>query len=204
MVHLQPSINCYSACIIACYSRRSGVPPIALYSLIPLPAHRFPHDRCSFDVSVCRWACDLRSGCDGATKVATAPRRLCRLNFTELCCGSHIQTPRIDTNHPHHEPKIGLRKIVTSLVAVAALGTAAVATSSAAEARWWGPGWGPGPFIAGAIVGGAVAAAATAPYYSAPYGPYAYYANPTAIMGRHASACGTAIIGSAPATKSAA
>jgi hypothetical protein len=64
-----------------------------------------------------------------------------------------------------------MRKILTALVAVTAIGTAAVATSSTAEARWWGPG----PFIAGAVVGGAVAAAATAPYYYGGYGPYGYY-----------------------------
>jgi hypothetical protein len=64
-----------------------------------------------------------------------------------------------------------MRKVLTSLVAVAAIGGAAVATSGTAEARWWGPG----PFVAGAVVGGAVAAAATAPYYYGGYGPYGYY-----------------------------
>lgn len=71
-----------------------------------------------------------------------------------------------------------MRKILTSLVAVAAIGAAAVGTSSAAEAHGWGPGWGPGPFIAGALIGGAIAAAATAPYYYGGYGPYSYYAHP--------------------------
>jgi len=75
-----------------------------------------------------------------------------------------------------------MRKILTALVAAAAIGVAALATSSTADARWggwhggwrggWGWGWGPGPFVAGAIVGGALAA----PYYYGyyPYGPYAY------------------------------
>jgi hypothetical protein len=68
-----------------------------------------------------------------------------------------------------------MKKLLTSLVAVAAIGAAAVGLSSTAEAHWFGPGWGygPGPFVAGAIVGGAVAAAATAPYYyNGPYAPY--------------------------------
>jgi hypothetical protein len=68
-----------------------------------------------------------------------------------------------------------MRKILTALIAVAALGAAAVATSSTAEARWWGGwGWGPGPFFAGAVIGGALAA----PYYYRgyyPYGPYGGY-----------------------------
>jgi hypothetical protein len=68
-----------------------------------------------------------------------------------------------------------MRKILTGLVAVAALGAAAVVPSSTAEARWWGRGWGwgPGPFFAGAVIGGGLAA----PYYYGyyPYGPYPYY-----------------------------
>ena len=69
-----------------------------------------------------------------------------------------------------------MKKLLTSLAAVAAIGAVAVGFSSTAEAHWYRPGWGPGPFIAGAVVGGAVAAAATAPYYyGGPYyGPYAY------------------------------
>ncbi len=69
-----------------------------------------------------------------------------------------------------------MRKILTALVTVAAIGATTVAMSSTAEARWWGPGWGwgPGPFVAGVVVGGAVAAA-TAPYYYRPYAPYPYY-----------------------------
>jgi hypothetical protein len=69
-----------------------------------------------------------------------------------------------------------MRKILTAVVAVAAIGGAAIGLSSTADAHWYGPGWGwgPGPFVAGAIVGGAVAAAATAPAYY-PYAPYPYY-----------------------------
>ena len=68
-----------------------------------------------------------------------------------------------------------MRKVLTALVMAVGLGAAAVATSSTADARWYGRwGWGPGPFVgglaAGAIVGGALAA----PYYY-PYGPYGYY-----------------------------
>jgi hypothetical protein len=69
-----------------------------------------------------------------------------------------------------------MKKILISLVAVAAIGAAAIGTSSAAQAQGWGPGWGPGPFIAGALIGGAVVAAATAPHYYGGYGPY--YATP--------------------------
>lgn len=64
-----------------------------------------------------------------------------------------------------------MKKILTTVAAVTAVGLAAVSLSSTAEARWWGPG----PFVAGAVVGGAVAAAAARPYYYYPYGPYAYY-----------------------------
>ena len=83
-----------------------------------------------------------------------------------------------------------MRKFLSVLIAVVALGATAVATSGTAEARWgygwhggWGWrggwGWGPGPFVAGALVGGAVAAGAYAPYYYGygpyyPYGPYPY------------------------------
>jgi hypothetical protein len=77
-----------------------------------------------------------------------------------------------------------MKKILTVLVAVAAIGMAALATSSTAEARWgWGGGWGwrgggwgwGGPFVAGAIVGGALAAS---PYYGGYYGYYPYRAYP--------------------------
>jgi hypothetical protein len=74
-----------------------------------------------------------------------------------------------------------MKRIVTAFVAAATIAVAAMATSSAADARPWGwgwrGGWGPGPFVgglvAGAVVGSAVAAA---PYYGYPYGygPYPY------------------------------
>ena len=71
------------------------------------------------------------------------------------------------------------KKLVTCVVAAAAIGAAAVGFSSTAEAHWYGPGWGPGPFVVGAAAGiatgAAVAAAANAPYYyGGPY-PYGYY-----------------------------
>jgi hypothetical protein len=73
-----------------------------------------------------------------------------------------------------------MRKLLTALVAVVAIGATTVAMSTPAAAwrggGWgWGWrggwGWGPGPFVAGALVGAAVAA----PYYYGyyyPYGPY--------------------------------
>jgi hypothetical protein len=72
-----------------------------------------------------------------------------------------------------------MKKVLTTLIAAAAIGAAAIATSSSADARWgygyggWrgGWGWGPGPFVAGALVGGALAAG---PYYYG-YGPGPYY-----------------------------
>jgi hypothetical protein len=93
-----------------------------------------------------------------------------------------------------------MRKFLTVLVAIAAIGVTAVATSGTADARWGGGGgwhggggwrgggwrggwgWGPGPFVAGALIGGALAA----PYYyggygygygygPGPYGPYGPY-----------------------------
>jgi hypothetical protein len=92
-----------------------------------------------------------------------------------------------------------MRKFLSALVAVAAIGAAAVAMSSTADARWgggWGGGhggwggygwrggwgWGPGAFVAGAVVGAAgavVGAALASPYYYGygryyPYGPYPY------------------------------
>jgi hypothetical protein len=93
-----------------------------------------------------------------------------------------------------------MRKLLTALVAVAAIGTAALATSSTADAGWgygwhgsgygWrgGWGWGPGPFIAGAIAAGVVGATATATARTR--------MSRTAIM--HARACGTVITGSPP------
>ncbi len=77
-----------------------------------------------------------------------------------------------------------MRKLLTALVAVVAIGATAIATSSPAAAWWrgggWGWrggwGWGPGPFVAGALIGGALAAPyyyGPGPYY--PYGPYYRY-----------------------------
>ncbi|HMK69712.1 MAG TPA: hypothetical protein VK442_01955 [Xanthobacteraceae bacterium] len=73
-----------------------------------------------------------------------------------------------------------MKKIMTALIAAAAIGAMAVATSSTAEARYWGHGgwgwghggwgWGWGGFAAGAIVGSALAA----PYYYGYYYPYGY------------------------------
>ena len=105
-----------------------------------------------------------------------------------------------------------MRKFLTALVAVAAIGATAVATSSTADARGWGRwlgrggwgyggwgygGWGLGlgAFIAGALIGGALAA----PYYYRltatmvryPYGPYP--------VRSAAGACGTVTPGCAPA-----
>jgi hypothetical protein len=82
-----------------------------------------------------------------------------------------------------------MKKVLTTLIAAAAIGAAAIATSSSADARWgygyggWrgGWGWGPGPFVAGALVGGALAA----PYYYG-YGPgryYGYYGAPGPYYG---------------------
>ena len=75
-----------------------------------------------------------------------------------------------------------MRKVLTALVALAAVGAATLGTSSNAHAwgRWgWGWGWGPGPFIAGAVIGGTMAAAAAPYYYGySPYGPYPYYGPP--------------------------
>jgi len=81
-----------------------------------------------------------------------------------------------------------MRKSLTALVAIAAIGVAPLATSSTADARYgggwgrgggygWRGGWGwcPGPFVAGALIGGAIAAPyyyGYRPYY--PYGPYPY------------------------------
>src|SRR5579872_5368721 len=82
-----------------------------------------------------------------------------------------------------------MRKLLTAVVAVAAIGATALTMSTPASAYWrggwgwhggWGWrggwGWGPGPFIAGALAGAALAAPyyyAYGPYY--PYGPYYGY-----------------------------
>jgi hypothetical protein len=74
-----------------------------------------------------------------------------------------------------------MRKFLTALVAVLAIGATTLAMTSPASAWRGGWGWGPGPFIAGAVVGGALAAGLAAPYpyygYSpySPYGPYYGY-----------------------------
>jgi hypothetical protein len=78
-----------------------------------------------------------------------------------------------------------MRKFLTALVAVLAIGATTLAASSPASAwsdGWgWrgGWGWGPGPFIGGVLLGGELAAGLAAPYspYNAyspyyPYGPY--------------------------------
>jgi hypothetical protein len=72
-----------------------------------------------------------------------------------------------------------MRKILTALVAAASLGAAAVATSSTADARWWGPG----PFIAGAAAGAVVGSALVGPRYY-PYGYYPYPAYRPACVWR--------------------
>ena len=105
-----------------------------------------------------------------------------------------------------------MRKFLTALVAVAAIGAMAVATSSTADARWaggygWrgGWGWGPGPFVAGALIGGALLGGAlAAPYYYGgyyPYGGYGPYYPMVRIPMAAAAGCGTAITGCAPVTK---
>jgi hypothetical protein len=90
-----------------------------------------------------------------------------------------------------------MRKVLIALVAAVTLGTTALATSSSADARWFGyggwgraglgyggwgyrgwghRGWGFGGFAAGALAGASIA---SAPYYPyAGYYPYApgYYA----------------------------
>ena len=103
-----------------------------------------------------------------------------------------------------------MRKLLTVIIAVAAIGAAAVATSSTADARWgggWGGGgygwrggwgWGPGPFVAGALAAGVVGAAVASPYYYGGYGAYPY--NP--YYGYYVClAYGTAITGSPPASE---
>jgi len=79
-----------------------------------------------------------------------------------------------------------MKKILTTLVAAAAIGTTMLATASPADAWWrygpgwgwgWGRGWGWG--VGAVAAGAAVGAAAAAPYYYRgyyyPYGPYPYY-----------------------------
>jgi hypothetical protein len=63
-----------------------------------------------------------------------------------------------------------MRKFLTALVAVLAIGATTLAMSSPASAQWrggygWrgGWGWGPGPFIGGALLGGALAAGLASP-----------------------------------------
>jgi hypothetical protein len=74
-----------------------------------------------------------------------------------------------------------MKKVVTALIAVAALGAAALVTAGSAEARWgWGGrgwGWGPGPVVGGFVAGALVGSALAAPYYypyGYGYGPYPY------------------------------
>ena len=74
-----------------------------------------------------------------------------------------------------------MRKFLTALVAVLAIGATTLAMSSPALAQWRGGwGWGPGPFLGGALLGGALAAGLASPYYYSygpyyPYGPYYGY-----------------------------
>jgi len=65
-----------------------------------------------------------------------------------------------------------MNKIVTALVTSAAIGAAVVGSSSAAQARWWGPGAVVGGLVAGTIIGTALAAPPYYPYGY--YGPYPY------------------------------
>ncbi len=76
-----------------------------------------------------------------------------------------------------------MKKTVAVLATVAAVGTAAVAAPSPAEAHWRG-GIGPGlafGLAAGAITAGALAA--TSPYYYGPYGYSGYYGPPAYAYG---------------------
>jgi hypothetical protein len=69
-----------------------------------------------------------------------------------------------------------MRKVLTALFAATSIGTAAIATSSNAEA--WGWGWGPGAVVGGVIAGAVVGSAiASRPYYY-PYGYYGGYYGP--------------------------
>jgi hypothetical protein len=77
-----------------------------------------------------------------------------------------------------------MKRVVTALVAIAALAGATIATTGSAEARWgWGHrwGWGPGPvfggFVAGTLIGSALASPYYYPHY---YGPYPYGPGPCA------------------------
>ena len=85
-----------------------------------------------------------------------------------------------------------MKKVLTMLVAAAAIGTVLVATSGTANARWgygWRGGWGyaggwgyrgwgyPGVagFAAGAVIGSAIAAAPYTSFPGAYYVGYGYY-----------------------------
>jgi len=78
-----------------------------------------------------------------------------------------------------------MRKFLTNLVAVAAIGASAIVATSTPAAAWrgwgWGWGWGPGPFFGGLAAGALIGSAIAAPYYYhgyypyPAYGPYPYY-----------------------------
>jgi hypothetical protein len=71
-----------------------------------------------------------------------------------------------------------MRKLLTTLVAVVAIGASAVAMSTPAAAWWrggWGWGWGPGPFFGGLAAGAVIGGALAAPYYYGGYYPYPAY-----------------------------
>lgn len=69
-----------------------------------------------------------------------------------------------------------MKRVVTALVAIAALAAASLATTGSAEARWghrWG--WGPGPVFGGFVAGALIGSALASPYYyPSYYGPYPY------------------------------
>jgi len=74
-----------------------------------------------------------------------------------------------------------MRKTLTALAAVAAIGAATLAAPQQAEARFFRGAPFFGGLAAGAIIGGALAA----PYYGYGYGPYygGYYGGPYAAYG---------------------